>query len=305
MRTSILILSLLVLSPVSSFAIFYGISDSAGLTQYSNTGTQTSLASINGRSLALDQTNDNLYLGTLTGITRTDLSGNNAATLITEGSPIGGIALDVANETIYYSVDTTGGNGLVKSINFDGSGATTLFTSSLSSLVMRQLDIDLVGQKLYYAEGPTSGSGGRMQKGNLNGTGLETISSGSNPFGVAVNGYEPKFYGSLGQSGTVYKSDLDGTNSSTLKSSLIQVRSISGDYANDLIYYVYRGGTRLASVGTDGTGNQDVFNLQSNTHQVTGNFTPVPEPSTYALVLSVFSFTFFLWRRKRQRASAS
>lgn len=303
MRTSILILSLLVLSPVSSFAIFYGISDSAGLTQYSNTGTQTSLASINGRSLALDQTNDNLYLGTLTGITRTDLSGNNAATLITEGSPIGGIALDVANETIYYSVDTTGGNGLVKSINFDGSGATTLFTSSLSSLVMRQLDIDLVGQKLYYAEGPTSGSGGRMQKGNLNGTGLETISSGSNPFGVAVNGYEPKFYGSLGQSGTVYKSDLDGTNSSTLKSSLIQVRSISGDYANDLIYYVYRGGTRLASVGTDGTGNQDVFNLQSNTHQVTGNFTPVPEPSTYALVLSVFSFTFFLWRRKRQRAS--
>lgn len=68
-----------------------------------------------------------------------------------------------------------------------------------------------------------------MQKGNLNGTGLETISSGSNPFGVAVNGYEPKFYGSLGQSGTVYKSDLDGSSAQALKSALGQVRSISGD----------------------------------------------------------------------------
>lgn len=150
---------------VNAYAVFYGISDSNGLTQYSNTGTQTSLASINGRSLALDQANDNLYLGTLTGITRTDLSGKNATTLITEGSPIGGVALDVANEIIYYSVDTTGGNGLVKSINFDGSGETTLFTSSVSSLVMRQLDVDLVGQKLYYAEGHTSGSGGVCKRG--------------------------------------------------------------------------------------------------------------------------------------------
>ena len=297
---------LVFLTPILSYGLtFYGISSSNGLTSYTESGTPTSLSSTNGNALALDQTNSHIYIGTATGITRTDIDGSNATTISTEGDPIGGITLDVSNQKIYYTVNVTGDRDIVRSINFNGTGATTLVSSPVSSRIARQIDIDTVGQKIYWTEGVSSGSGGVVRRANLNGSSAENvnISSTSNPFGIAVDGTEPQLYGTLAQSGTVYKANLDGSNSQSLKSALAQVSRISGDYANDHIYYVYSGGSRLGRVGTDGTGDTFLFNLQSGTGQVVGDFSPVPEPSTYALILSVIAcLVACLWKRRREHA---
>jgi len=100
-----------------------------------------------------------------------------------------GIAIHPYQEKLYWT-SRDGGYDSVKSANLDGTEIVDLITEQQNPLVnvVQHLDIDIVDNKLYWAD--QAGSG-KIQRMNLDGTGYEVIRYGNAPYGIAVSVPEP------------------------------------------------------------------------------------------------------------------
>ncbi len=143
--------------------------------------SQSTLASGSGNftqpiGIAVDGLNSQIYVGDTVApaILRYDLNGNNRTVILS--SPAGnvnGLALDVANQKIYYTTGSgTASLDTLAVVNYNGSGQITLASGtggagSHSGTAFgnpQGIALDLVNQKIYVADGATQAGGGRAAR---------------------------------------------------------------------------------------------------------------------------------------------
>jgi DNA-binding beta-propeller fold protein YncE len=118
-------------------------------------------------------------------ISRANLDGSGVEELLLPGpnftitGPLFGIALDPLNGKMYF----TNSNEKIQRANLDGSGIEDIITTGLHS--PRDLDVDLIAQKLYWVD-PAFGDGhggvfpATLNRANLDGSGMVTLETSLN-----------------------------------------------------------------------------------------------------------------------------
>ena len=90
------------------------------------------------------------------------------------------IAVDASNGKVYWTAKTGGSRGTINSANLDGTGATTL--ASILSVPMG-IAVDATGNNLYWTN-----ARGRVQRANLNGSGITNVVEGlGNPGKIVIS----------------------------------------------------------------------------------------------------------------------
>ncbi|MHC4570840.1 MAG: TolB family protein [Planctomycetota bacterium] len=114
-----------------------------------------------------------------------DPDGSNIEQLVSNLDLAVGLAVDPYNEKLYWTSRSSSYNS-IKSANLDGTGITDLITSQQNPLVsvVQHIDIDWLGNKLYWTD---QSGGGKTQRMNPDGTGYEVIHYGNAPYGIAVS----------------------------------------------------------------------------------------------------------------------
>ena len=171
-------------------------------------------------SIALDISGNKMYWtvwGDVNKIQRANLDGSNVEDLVTDVASLRGIALDISNGKMYWS---DYGTGKIQRANLDGSGVEDLVTgletpngialdldgnkiywvdeeatkvqcanldgSNLNDLIVGLggwtigIALDISGEKIYWTNSD------RMQRANLDGSGVEVVVPESAPFGIAL-----------------------------------------------------------------------------------------------------------------------
>ena len=215
---------------------------------------------------------DGLALGIFWGDTNpihhSNLDGSSPTTLSISPAPVSpaGIAVDSVHNRVYWVEDS--GTPVVRSANFDGSGATTLISTAGGQSISgpNGIAVDPWGGKVYYADIGL----GAIRRADLNGGNLTTIVSGQiSPYGVAVDPAGGKVYWAAGGSQTkVMRSNLDGSGLQALisadASGVTQVvganpNAVAIDYVNQKLYWDDISNQKIYRMNLDGTGNAAIL----------------------------------------------
>ena len=188
--------------------IIYSDIDGSNMNQFFVTG----LSDASG--MAVDRTNSKIYFSSSTGISRIDVTTGTgvATTLVTsQGGGSEAIALDVANQHIYYLQES---DTSLRRIGFDGTGQTTLVTGG-NITNPEGLSLDLANQRIYVVNQGSS-SNGSIVRYDFSGTFIDTVISGvatAGPEGVLASTTNSKLYFTASNaSGQIRSADLDGSN---------------------------------------------------------------------------------------------
>ena len=217
-----------------------------------------------------------------------DTDGSNYTVLSSGQNRPAGIALDLSGGKIYW---TSASGGFISRSNLDGSSAETLVTGLTAPY---GLDIDLINNKIYWIENSV-----RVARSNLDGSSVEGIITsgiGGSDWGLALNPSAGKMYWS--QSNTIRRANLDGSSSEVFVASPAVGTLYVLEYQDELdrLYWSDYGPTsRLSGINEDGTG-QTVYVTAPGTTSMSG-IVPIPEPSTYTLILAAGVFAFILGRK--------
>ena len=170
---------------------------------------------VGGWEIALDVTGGKMYWSSLgldgsevvSKIQRANLDGSNIEELA--NAPVGaiGIALDVANSKVYWTVDDK-----IQRANLDGSSPEDVLTGVSSPLA---IDLDVPSGKMYWTEPGLDGVA--IRRANLDGTGIETLVTSSGltfPFGIALDPDHGKMYWTQCEQAdcAIRRANLDGSD---------------------------------------------------------------------------------------------
>lgn len=155
-------------------------------------------------------------------IRRANLDGSGIEELVTSGFEDGPNSMAVYHDggRIYWG---EGGLDQIKHAALDGADVGTLFTFGYySDGVPSGVAVDSQGAKLYWVFRD------KVQRGNLDGTGMETLISGLvNPRGIALDVQAGKLYFADATTGSIERANLDGSNLQTIISGLDTPRGIA------------------------------------------------------------------------------
>lgn len=287
-----------------------------------DTGAVTTLLSgpaIQPWGIALDSGAGHLYFTNghdpsqtaIASILRMNLDGSGLVTLTSSISAVRQIELDLLNSRMYWSAEGTadGGADSIYVANLDGTGATT-FVSGLWN--PRGMALDLVDGKVYWDTFDITNHTRRIQRANLNGTGVETIITGETHgvWGLEIDPVNRLLYWGDAPGRRVRRANLDGTGITDVITGLSwDPLDIKVDPYAGLLYVAGdnpNGGGMMRS-NLDGTNQQFLFTGYIPTNialAITPNpaVTPVPEPSSIALLIS--GATALLGYRVRRRLRA-
>lgn len=174
-----------------------------------------------GYDIELHPDTQELYVGDdgNASIVKLDQSGQNLANVIVTGGGLlfnpRGIALDAPNDHIYW-VDLTA----VNRVNFDDTGAVNLVSGLTSP---RDIELDISSGKMYW----TDTSAGKVQRANLDGSGLEDLATGTAPYGLALDLQRGLMYWSDATEGKILSANLDGSDRKEVVSGLGTPRHIA------------------------------------------------------------------------------
>ncbi len=202
-------------------------------------------------AIALDSTNNHVYWFDTANngeIRRAVADGTNPTTIISglSVSSVYGMALDVPSQKIYF---TDYASNKLFSVNFDGSGLTTLL-SGLNGPI--GIDLDLTNSYIYFGEH----HGLRIRRCTLTGASLTDLITGGDYIAVTVNPTESKLYYADYTNNTVIKADTDGSNASVIISSgLDEPFNMAIHRATSQLFIPSIGGTRyISKASLDGSG---------------------------------------------------
>jgi DNA-binding beta-propeller fold protein YncE len=165
------------------------------------------------RPITVDAASGKLYWGDREdghgGIRRANLDGSMMEDVTRLISPRS-IAID--SDGGYAYTTAVGATGYaVYRVRLDGSGIEEI---TRDPTFLTGVALDVVGEKVYWADMVASDVPGKIQRANLDGSGIETIVDGfvATPIGVAVDSSSGKLYWSDTTWETIYRADLDGRN---------------------------------------------------------------------------------------------
>lgn len=198
-------------------------------------------------------------------IRRSHLNGHHVETVLhTEWLDVAGVALDVADEEMYYlgrrAVPTP--QGSIERAGMDGNNVDPLVAAGL--ITPKAIALDTNGGKIYWTD-----TGSRdIRRANLNGSGQENlITMGlTTPNGIAIDIEQGKMYWTDGGTMKVQWANLDGSNmQDLLTTGLANPEGIAIDFAHELLYWVerdtYTGLGTIRSANLDGTDARNAVNI--------------------------------------------
>lgn len=266
---------------------------SAGIySQNLTTGVTTRISSMEEvTSLALDSTNDHLYVARLNlsssqhEIVRMDLEAGNEIVIANNlgPDPIWGMALHVPHQHIYFT--TYHFLTSVRRIEFNGANLTDI----VSGLKFPHgIDIDRVRSKLYFVEYGY----GDLKRANLDGSFVETLTNKADweIAGVAVDASNSKLYVSPFTSGAAYQADLDGSNETLITPSLGGASVIRVHPPTSRLYYCAVLDYKISRSAVDGSNQELLHNVNGWTMALDVSDSlhfpsdPTPTPSVPPLV---------------------
>ena len=187
------------------------------------------------RGLAIDTSNNKLYLTTATGkVQRMNLDGTGSQpNLIVDLDAPRGVAIDATGGKVYWTEQTSYKTGRIRRANLNGTNIQLV--KALTS-VPRGLAIDTSNNKLYLTN-----AWGKVQRMNLDGTGFQPnlIVDLDAPKGVAVDAASGKVYWTeqVGEDrGRVQRADLDGSNVASVRELNNVPNGIAVDGSNGKLY---------------------------------------------------------------------
>ncbi len=192
--------------------------------------------------IAYDEVNERIYWVEVESgvIGRIDLDGGNRADLITGLTRPSDLAIDPANDVIYWTENTAqaGTTGMIRTADLDGNGVSDVITGVSNGI--RGIDLDRNNNRLYF----TDLDNDQIWRVDVDGNNLTPIAASVDPHDVAVDHVTNTLYWSEGidddndPTGVIRCSDLDGNNPADFMTGLSDyIRDITVVYlASDVIY---------------------------------------------------------------------
>lgn len=188
-------------------------------------------------------------------------------------STIREIQVDPTNNEIYWA--SSGADGIYKK-NINGTGSVTTVLNSSSVLNPKGLVLDVPNSKLYWTD--TDVSFDNLRSANLNGTGVVTLSSATDPFGADLVVVTQNPVGTQEievQGNGVSISDNDATPSTLDNTDFGQVDAANGSKRHYFFIRNLGGGTLNltggSTVNISGTNSSDFTIIESATSPVTAS----------------------------------
>ena len=204
----------------------------------------------NAWGLAVDDVNGKIYWTDFSGgtIGWSDLDGSNPETILTGLSSPSGVAIDAANNHLYYIEAST-----IKRADLDGSNVSTLVTGVSGG---SDIALDLTNSHMYWTEFYDDA----VMRADLDGNTVTPLVSTTDPTGIALDVPNNKIYWGLYNSGKFQMADLDGGNAVDLETGLNQPIGILVDANSSKIYYSDRTKV-IRQAGLDGSAPEDLLNI--------------------------------------------
>ncbi|MBD3675516.1 MAG: DUF5050 domain-containing protein [Planctomycetaceae bacterium] len=280
-------------------AMLYWTEIGGGVSRANLDGSnQETLINLTTRDVSLDLTTNKLY-GTFSSDTigRANLDGSDYEVLVTGSwDAAWGLDLDLVNGSIYWADRDAAG---VFRSDLDGSNSSQIISTGRT----RSVRVDPIGEKLYWTE--DRGGAQAVRRSNLDGSSIETIVTGDRPQFLDLdlsNGYV--YWTDLGL-GTINRTSLDGSNSSTLISGLSTPKDLELNLSAGHLYWAESGIGSIRRANLDGTG---ITTLVSGLDDPSGialdlrETQIVPEPASLALWgFGSLGLGVILRRRNRRR----
>lgn len=166
-------------------------------------------------------------------IRRADLDGGNVEGLVRTLSHPRGIALDPANDTIYWVENgTSNQDAAIWRANLDGS-ARAVLVENLDE--PQGLALDSANQHLYW----TDSSEDRIQRADVDGTNVIPIVEGfDEPHGIALDPSRAKMYWTDPRGRHISRANLDGSDAQILIEGLYYPWGIAFDPVSEMLYWI-------------------------------------------------------------------
>lgn len=238
-----------------------------------------------------------IYWGENSQVKKANTNGTNSKTLYTGTyGYIGGIALDLANNKLYFSQFDAKARMLIFQCNLDGTNLDTIVESPMSRGMNYNLTISPTLQKLYWAEKHTAGNS--IMRCNLDGTNIEELMTVTNIIaGLAIDEQNQKLYFAYYTDNKVLTTDMTcSTTPTELSGSFNSTQNIVIHNAEGKLYFTERSTSKIRKCNLDGTSQEDFIYL--STGDITGLSIPlvtaiptILEDSTATFKLNDLSFS--------------
>jgi streptogramin lyase len=270
--------------------IYYTTNDDYSVKRANTDGTNVEIlhtsATGTPSGIIIDPDNNKIYFtdnhSTVAKIQRMNLDGTGLEDVLTGVQAIS-IALDRYGGKIYYTTEAGAGTDYsVKRANTDGTAVETLHTSATGT--PEGIALDTRNGKVYFTDNHASVE--KIQRMNLDGTGLEDVLTGVQAISIVLDVDGGKMYYTTNDDWSVKRANTDGTNVETLYTSATGTpRGITLDLDSGKIYFtdIHSSMEKIQRMNLDGTGLEDILTGVSALKITTEP--PVPT----ALIVNCFS----------------
>jgi len=203
-----------------------------------------------------------LYWGENASVKKANWDGSNLQTLYTGTRMIGGLALDLKNNKLYFSQFSGSANVTIQQCNLDGTGLKTIVTSPIQNSSTYTLSISPSLQKLYWTEESTSNY---VMRCNLDGTNVETLLTVPNFMpGMTIDEINQKLYLTYWSDNKVMITNMTcSTTPSLVFDSSNGTFQMSVSSIENKLYFAEMNTSKIRKCNLDGTLPQDIIKLTS------------------------------------------
>lgn len=205
-----------------------------------------------------------LYWGEGVTVKKCNTDGTNVQTLYTGPRQIGGLALDLKNNKLYFSDYASGQNVQIRECNLDGTDLQTIVTSPLISGQTYNLSISSTLQKIYWTE-INSGTSNSVLRCDMDGSNVETLMTISNFMpGLAIDEKNQQLYLAYWNDNQVMVTDMTCTTTPALvfdNSNGTFQMAINNQESK--LYFAEMNSRKIRKCDLNGTNPQDIVSIGS------------------------------------------
>ncbi len=277
--------------------IYWGISDkSISSAKLDGTDVKLSVA-LSGQTFDMetDFYKGILYWGEDHSVKKANTDGTNLQTLYAGSMDIGGLALDLIHNKLYFS-EFGGAHVIIRRCNLDGTGMEVIVTSPISSEETFSLAISPTLQKLYWTES-NSNNNSIIMRCNLDGTNIETLKATTSFIpGLTIDEKNQRLYLAYWRDDKVMTTDMTCSATPTLvfagSNGTFQM-AVSN--VENKLYFGEIETAKIRKCNLDGSSPQDIVSDLSGSPMALSIPTIPPAPTISANETYTFELNDFLF----------